>query len=342
MARKFELADIFARPIAQVDASVGTVYLYSITTGDVTSQATEGMIPEDRARYFLPRISSLQKRESYKEEQQPLPDAAAAALTDDDIARIADALREAFPRSHIKGEGEEPEIAEEGRREGERSLAYLDRILQAELAYHSTTLRQVWERAQNLDGIVGRAFKELRGSSDHLAKTVQDAKLAFSPHRLTEIDTSPFQAMAEAEGRRRADRQEEREWSRLSLQMNTQSAQMLTQLVNTAGSMMVQWDERDKRTDKQINLQLWIAVAALVASTLLSGLATYYGYFTKVAYEREVAKEKQEEAVAKATSHRDNRIERLLEQNAALLQQNADLIERTQKNATPRRPSQAR
>ena len=119
--------------------------------------------------------------------------------------------------------------------------------------------------------------------------------------------------------------------------MNTQSAQALTELVNTASTMMVQWDDRDQRTDKQIKVQLRIAVGALVISTVFAAWSTYYGYFTKVAYERDVAKEKQEEAAAKATLEREERITRLLDQNATLLQQNAALLAPSQSSSKPRR-----
>lgn len=344
MSKKFELADLFARPMADVPVSVGTVFLYGLTAADLKAEESKEKAPEERARHFLHRIGSFHKRESFKEDLPPLPGETIAALTEEDITRIADVLREAFPRSHLKADGEKRAVPEEGKREGESGLAYLDRVVQAEIEFQRAAMREVWERAQSLTGSAGKAFKDLRGSADNLERIVRDAQSAVAAPKFKEVrvDTAPIDAMLQAEQRRRAERDEEREWNRLTLQMNTQSAEMLAQLVNTAGTMMVRWNERDDKADKQVKVQLWIAVVALVASTFLSALSTYYGYFTKVAYEREMAQEKADEAAARGVAERDDRIARLLEQNALLLQQNAALIGRAQPNGSPRsRPDAA-
>lgn len=323
-----ELNHVLTGLLAEVDTSQGRMYLYQLTAGDVMDQPPEAASQDERTRYFLSRIASLQRREPATT-AAPIPDPILRALTDEDFTRIADALRKAFLAEKSKKEREDSAGEMEAKREQESGVAYLSRIIQAELSFQGQALKRVWERAASRGGAIGSAFSALRGSNQDLSRTIREAHLAFSPPR--EIDTSVFNPVRDLAYRQQAERREEREWQRLTLEMNTKSATALSDLVTTAGTMMAQWEERDVKADKQVRVQLWIAVAALVTSTLLTGLSTYYGYFTKVAYERDVEKAPAAAAAEKAAGEREGRLNQLLEQNAALLQQNADLLGRLAK-----------
>jgi len=123
MTKKLSLADLFARSIAHVDVSPGTVYLYPLRSSDLSSD-DEGKFPEDRARSLLQRIASLHNKRTAEDERPPLTDEVLATLTDEDTTLIADALREALPRARVRAEGQQPDAPEEAKREEESGLAY--------------------------------------------------------------------------------------------------------------------------------------------------------------------------------------------------------------------------
>jgi hypothetical protein len=113
------------------------------------------------------------------------------------------------------------------------------------------------------------------------------------------------------------ERNEDRKVARLTGEMTKQSAEMLQELVKTAGAFLVRFDDRDQKSDKQIRVQLWVALGSLALSVLLSGFGVW---FAAKSYYQDAEKNKADDASALIQAERDKKIDRLLDQNNKTLE----------------------
>ncbi len=320
-------------PVPQVATSQGSLWLHGLTGNNMGLMRRQTDL-QSRGREALRHLVSLTEKRSLSDTPDLLPDAVAGALTDDEICAVADGFREELRRQFSSRDSQIKITDPKGI--DESPLAYLGRVVGDEVAYHDAASKALWEKATaGAGGAVGKMFKDLKSHSDQLGKTLGQAKLmAQQPEPIFVRHEPPMAAMQHLAQERR----EERDWARVNLQMTTESAEMLKKLVDSGSAMMLRWDERDRKGDKHLRIQLWIAVGTLALTTVFSAWSTWYGRYTLLAYEYQVKKDETDAKTAAVAAAREERLVRVLEQNVALLQQNKLLIsELAAKQAQPPR-----
>ena len=130
--RGFNL-DAFAGPIGRIELSIGTAYVYQ--ANETVRDLFRGMAnesPEQRAKATLLLITSLEVRKRLREPITPIPPESFAALTEDDLASLAELFRKRLDRQRALPESPLPAI--EPQMTGERALTFFDRVLGADIA----------------------------------------------------------------------------------------------------------------------------------------------------------------------------------------------------------------
>ena len=328
--------DMLVRPIGQIDLVVGTVFLYQ--ANETVRTLFRSMVndsPEQRARATLAQIISLEKRTKWREKIVPVPDDVFSALTDDDIAAVAEQFRQLLDRHRALPEKPLPPI--EPQVNGELALIFFDRVLGTDIATADNEAKA--QRKYLIDAATSPASKlleQLNLSSNRLGNTV---------HEFDQLKTKAFEVPAfhdhfgDMNRRMVQERNEDRKVAQLTGEMTKQSAEMLQELVNTAGSFLVRFDDRDQKSDRQIRVQLWVALGSLALSVLLSGFGVW---FSAKSYYQDANKNKTDDASAQVQSEQDRKIERLLDQNNKALESFQAYIQKigTQSVASPISPKQ--
>lgn len=309
----FDLSAL-AGPIGQIDLTVGTVFLYQAdeTVRELFRRMTNDT-PEQRGRAILARIISLEKRTGWGDTIVPIPNEPLSALTDDDIASVAELFRQCLDRHRALPEKPVPAI--EPQVNGESALAFFDRVLGTDIATADKDTKAQMKRL--IDAATSPASKlleQLNLSSDRLGSTVRE----FDKLRSQTVEIPVFHDHVGEMNRRLAqERNEDRKVARLTGEMTKQSAEMLQELVNTAGTFLVRFDDRDQKSDRQIRVQLWVALGSLALSVLLSGFGVW---FAAKSYYQDAEKNKADDATALIQAERDKKIDRLLDQNIKTLE----------------------
>lgn len=313
--------DVLAGPIGQIDITVGTVFLYQAneTVRELFRSMTNDT-PEQRGRATLAQIISLEKRTRWREKVIPLPTDVFSTLTEEDLAAVAELFRQRLDRQRALPE--KPLLSIEQQAIGESALVFFDRVLGTDIA---TTYEDAKAQMKRLmDAATSPASKlleQLNLSSNRLGNTVRE----FDKLRTQEVEIPVFHDHIGDMNRRMAqERNEDRKVARLTGEMTKQSAEMLQELVNTAGRFLVRFDDRDQKSDGQIRVQLWVALGSLALSVLLSGFGVW---FAAKSYYQDAEKNKTDDASALIQTERDKKIDRLLDQNSKTL----EAIQATQK-----------
>lgn len=271
--------DLLARPAASMPTSVGTLYLYSLRTSDLSAaRALTGDGAADRIRAFLPHIASLTEAKGLKDERPPLSTELIGQLAETEVEKVAERYAALlFRKPGVESEDE----AQPVRDTRESAIGYLDRLLKHEVEQHSQQMLRLQKRFLASTSSV---FDQVRRSTSTLGSTVS----AFE--RFTK-DVAPVEIRAPSIGlhvmdeqfaRQRRERAEELEMVRLTGKMTAESAKTLKDLAEAATVLLEQLDERDRKADsstrKQITIAVWSvgtsAVLALVA-LIFSGLAYF-------------------------------------------------------------------
>jgi len=265
------LATLFAKPIATLETSQGTIYVH-LPDGNV-QQLHRDLVAdaaEDRAGKTLALMASQVARTSMKEEIKPLPENVLKALDQAEISQIAELFRKTVERRLLSLKAPSSEI--EPQKEGESALAFFDRVLDVDIKEYDEQSQRL--RQQILDTLkmpASTLLEQLHGSSDRLQGTIRAYESLATPMPAVMRDY-PGEAAREAA----TERQKDREIARLTADMTKQSAEMLRDLVDTAGKFLLRFDERDRISDKQIKNQLWVALGSLAVSVVLSGVGVWY------------------------------------------------------------------
>jgi len=274
--------DLLLGPKATVQTSVGTVYLYSLRTSDISEFGKlKAYDLAERVREFLPHIASLSETSSFKEEREPLPLELAAQLTEADL----DALATAYASPTVLWAVRVDSTKEGGvppRQESETAVAYLDRLLKQEIKTHTDDLRKMREKILASGSSI---FDQVRKSSSDLGSTLTEfEQLAkrSAPVEIRAPNMDHFHAMNEQFARQARERAEELEMVRLTGKMTADSAKTLKDLAEAATVLLEQLDERDKKADKstrtQISIAVWsVGVAAVLA--LFALIVSGFSYF---------------------------------------------------------------
>ncbi|HCE9553933.1 hypothetical protein [Pseudomonas aeruginosa] len=250
----------------------------------------EKLEPGDAAsqiRGFLPSIGSLTVESDESPDRIPLDAEIASGLSGDEIEWIAEAYgnSSAWQATSESSQGRKPALREAD----ETASAFLVRLLKAEVEdYHQSakqmrdkmfgSARSLFDQAQKSTNLFDQVRKSTSalGSTlnayDELTKFTRPAPLEIQPIRTDHIDALNRQ-MAQQARERAEERAEEMELARLTGQMTAESAKTLKDLAEAATTLMEQFDERDRKTDKSTRKQITIAVWSVGITAVLALLA---------------------------------------------------------------------
>lgn len=274
-----------SKPVAEVETSIGRIYLYPIRVRDMTDfeklEPTEAI---DQIRNFVTSIGSLALESDETPERISLDPEMAKTLSDDEI----ELLSEAYVKSSVwqrvrEGDEDRKPVARE---DGETASAYLIRLVRDEVEQQHQSAKQLHEK---ILGSSRSLFDQVRRSTSALGSTLsayeQLTKFAKpAPPEIQPIRTDHFDAlnrhMVEQARERAEERAEEMALARLTGQMTAESAKTLKDLAEAATTLLEQFDERDRKTDqstrKQITIAVWsVGISAVLAllALIVSGLA---------------------------------------------------------------------
>lgn len=298
-----------SKPVAEVETSVGRIYLYPLRVRDMTDFGRlEPADALDKVRDFLTSIGSLTLESDEAPERIPLNPEIAQALSVDEVEQLAEAYVQSSPCQTIrKGSGERKPVA---RKTDESASAYLIRLMTDEVSHQRESAKQLGEKLLGSSyGLIDQVRKStsvfgstlgalgnhetLLGSSSDLLDQVRKSTSALSstlsafekltkPPIVTSLNIQPVQTnhlntmgdLLAQQARERADeRAEEMELTRLTGQMTADSARALKDLVDAATTMMEQMDKRDRKTDQSTRTQINIAVGSVVSSAVFALVA---------------------------------------------------------------------
>lgn len=272
---------LLVKPQATVTCGSNTIYLYPARASDLDEfnrLSTEGDALS-QFRKLLPSIASLVIQVDIREKRDPLPSEVVEQLSDDDLEMLADAYA-AIPSFHEvridKGENIEAVI----RLDGESAVAYIGRLLKAEIERHRSAFQKM-----RLDAIspASKLLEQVKLSSLNLGESLKAFdKLSLPPVAQIEAIESRsadvFRAMDKHQQKLARERKEELEMTRLTGEMTAQSAKLLQDLTQAASDFLLRFDERSEKADSDTRHQLKIAVISVVVSAFLALFALGVGF----------------------------------------------------------------
>jgi len=231
----------------------------------------------DQIRNFLASIGSLALESDETPERIPLDPEIAKTLSDDEVELLSKAYVQSSLWQKVReGDENRKPVA---RDDGETASAYLIRLVRYEVEQLHQSAKQMHEK---MLGPSRSLFDQVRKSTSALGSTLsayeQLTKAAKPvPMGIQPIHTDHFDAlnrqMAEQARERAEERAEEMVLARLTGQMTAESAKTLKDLAEAATTLMEQFDERDRKTDKSTRKQITIAVWSVVISAVLALVA---------------------------------------------------------------------
>jgi len=263
------------KPVADVDTSVGRIYLYPLRTcdfGDFEKLEPENTVNQVRA--FLSSIGSLTLESDEAPERTPLNPEVVKDISDEEIERLAEAYVQTPVFNRVSKGLQEQQIPLP-REAGESASAYLLRLVKAEVDHHHQRAKHLQEK---MFGSTRSLFDQVRKSSSALGSTLSafeqlNKGTRTTPLEILPVHTDHLQAMNEQFARQARERKEELEMVRLTGKMTAESAKTLKDLADAATTLMEQMDERDQKSDKSTRKQITIAVWSVGISAFLALLA---------------------------------------------------------------------
>lgn len=268
---------IFLKPVAEVDTSIGKLYLFPLRDSDMRAfNALSATDHVERTREFLPCIASLSSDYGLKHERIGITPDQASSLSEDEIEVIAEAFASSNGvRSAREGGKDRTPIT---RAADEAATAYLARLMRSEIEEQASQFKRLREQVL---GSTHGIFDQVRKASQALGDTRQQferlTKASAFPASLSpSIETKSLEFnnhMAEYSARLARERSEDREMVRLTGQMTAQSAETLQELAAAASTMLEKLDQRDEEAKHTTKVQLWIAVGSVIVSAVLALVA---------------------------------------------------------------------
>lgn len=261
-----------SKPVAEVEASVGRIYLYPLRVRDMTDFGK--LEPGDavtQVRCFLTSIGSLTVESDDAPERVSLDAEIANGLSDDEIEQLAEAyLQSSEWQTAREGSQERKPV---GREAGETASAYLIRLVKEEVEQQHQAAKQMREK---MLGSSPGLFDQVRKSYTELGSTVKAFEALSRPTLEPSLSRGHSEInnhLAEHSARMARERAEELEMVRLTGKMTAESAKTLKDLAEAATTMMEQFDTRDRKTDKSTRKQITIAICSVAASAVLALVA---------------------------------------------------------------------
>lgn len=262
------LRKIVPKPIAEVETSIGKVFLFPERYKDALSEL-KASNPVDLVREILPNIGNLQSIPT---------DIAGIGMSKAEIDKLSGIDIEAIASSYASSAALDSARSEIQKIVDEQGSSYLSRLLREE---RERTLRQAQdmlqsfrqpfafesalEMARKSSGVLG----ETLDAFDHLSKPTEPLEARIeSPAYMEAFDAHRKQLQE--------DREEELELARITGKMTADSAKALKDLVDAATALMVRLDKRDMKSDHSTRRQIWIALITLAASVVLAIVAAVF------------------------------------------------------------------
>ncbi len=274
-----------SKPVAEVDTSVGRVYLYPLRVRDMADFGNlEPGNAVSQIRTFLPSIASLNVESDEAPERVPLDPQIAKTLSEDEVEQLAEAYVQSSGWQTVREEGQDDKVP--SREHGEAGSTYLIRLIQHEIEQQLQASKRLREK---LLGSSSSLFDQVRKSTSALGSTLSAFERLTKPSRESVLEIHPIQTehlsrvnnlMAEQARERAKERAEEMELTRLTGQMTAESAKALKDLVDAATTMMEQMEARDQKTDQSTRTQIKIALWSVASSAVLALFAAILAGFS--------------------------------------------------------------
>jgi hypothetical protein len=232
---------LFLGPMADVQTSIGKIYLYPMRASDFSRfEKIVADEPMERFRELLPNVASLSATSKIEKDREPLAPELVAQLSKADVELVAEAYAASSALQKARSGSEDRSALPRG--DGEVATYYVDRLLKKELEAHANDMRQM--REQMLSS-TGGLFGQVRKSSALLGSTLTDferlSRSIATPAAMPVFETKHLALtnhMAENHARLARERAEELEMVRLTGQMTAQSATTLRDLAEAATVML--------------------------------------------------------------------------------------------------------
>lgn len=266
-----EIKDLLrSKPVTHIETSAGRIYLYPLRMCDMTD--FEKLGPGEavsQIRRFLPSIGSLTVESDESPDRIPLDAEIASGLSDDEIERIAEAYgsSSAWKTTRESSQDRKPALREAD----ETASAFLVRLLKAEVQNSTSIFDQVRKSTSALGSTLN--------AYDELTKFAKSSLPEIQPIRTDHFDALNRRMLEQAR-ERAEERAEEMALARLTGQMTAESAKTLKDLAEAATTLMEQFDERDRKTDKSTRKQITIAVWSVGITAVLALLALIVSGFS--------------------------------------------------------------
>ena len=159
------------------------------------------------------------------------------------------------------------------REASETASAYLIRLVKEQVEQQQQAAKQLHEK---MFGSSRGLFDQVRKSYTELESTVKAFEAISRPTLEPSLSRGHLEIknhLAEHSARMGRDRVEELEMVRLTGKMTAESAKTLKELAEAATTLMEQFDDRDRKTDKSTRKQITIAVWSVGISAVLALLA---------------------------------------------------------------------
>ena len=277
-----------SKPVAEVETSIGRIYLYPMRVRDMTDFGK--LEPADaltQVRHFLTSIGSLTVESDAAPERIPLDPEISKTLSDDEFEQLAEAYVQSSEWQTVReGSHERKPVAREP---GDTASTYLIRLVKDEVENQHDAAKQLREK---MLGSSRGLFDQVRKSYTELGSTVKAFEAISRPTLEPSLSRGHLEInnqFAEHSARMERERSEELEMVRLTGKMTAESAKTLKDLAEAATILMEQLDERDRKSDKftreqieaagdQIRIGVWSIRAAIVLGGLalmVSGLSLF-------------------------------------------------------------------
>lgn len=263
-----------SKPVAEVETSIGRIYLYPLRVRDMTDfEKLEPAEAIDQIRNFLTSIGSLALESDETPERIPLDPEIAKTLSDDEVELLSEAYVQSSVWQKVReGDEDRKPVARE---DGETASAYLIHLVRDEVEQQHQSAKQLHEK---MLGSSSSLFDQVRRSTSALGSTLSSYEqlTKFAKPAQPEIEpirTDHFDAFNRHMVEQARERAEEMALARLTGQMTAESAKTLKDLAEAATTLMEQFDERDRKTDKSTRKQITIAVWSVGISAVLALLA---------------------------------------------------------------------
>jgi len=276
-----------SKPIAEVGTSIGRIYLYPLRVRDLTAFGNlEPAEAHSQVRNFLSSIGSLTVESDEEPERIPLDPEITKTLSDNEVEQIAEAYVQSNEWQKVREHAEDRKPV--AREDGETASAFLIRLMRDEVEQQHQSAKLLHEK---MLGSSRSLFDQVRKSTsalgstlsayEQLTKFTKPAPRSIQPIRKDHFDALNRQ-MAEQARERAEERAEEMALARLTGQMTAESAKTLKDLAEAATTLMEQFDERDRKSDKSTRKQITIAVWSVGISAVLALLALIVSGFAYV------------------------------------------------------------